>query len=511
MNMTTRSYGQKYMITKSRICLLTGFLLALLLPLPKGFAADSPFEIDIRELEKSPAKTAPAPKSVTGQGKTARRPSTSYQKYSVRRGDTIFIILTRRFGLSDKRAENLIPEILQINDISRDTVLKIGRTLLFPAKLKIVPVPAKSQPVEPAAPLQATAAPTADVPETAATPAVINTTVPDDIVALWVKLFPGTGQTGTAAGVADDWSDTHSIPWLPTADGARIVIVPAGTSPAVAEQHAAKVKGTRIVIEDADRKRFLSALLKAAGFERVEENGAVTIGDDPKLTFFTDFKLVRNIRDSEKPEIILLSDVTGKEACLPEQLIGILSGNGFRLVESCKSGSVPAPVTRIELASITTRNQEEIVDSLLKALEVTASKSRQVVLPSARKGSTMLGITADRYFEKSGRRFIVQFSNKNHYEDGLLSLFESERYQAIRIGKNDDFRTIAGKLLERINLNHGYDKYRFRSAENGRYSVELSGFLIESNDDAVKRLCLTALPVDGPTTRLLAGMRWELQ
>jgi hypothetical protein len=170
-----------------------------------------------------------------------------------------------------------------------------------------------------------------------------------------------------------------------------------------------------------------------------------------------------------------------------------------------------SPVTRIELNSITTRNQEEIVESLLKVLDVTASRSRHIVLPSGRKGSTMLGITADRYFEKAGRRFIVKFIDKNPYEDGLLSLFESERYSTIRIGKNDDFRAITGKLLERMNLRNGYDKYRFRAAEGGRYTLELSGFLIERDDDTVQRLCITAIPVDGATSRLLAGMRWELQ
>jgi len=506
----------KHMITKLKICWLTVFLLVFLFPLLKGFAADSPFEIDIRELEKGSAKTQPAPKKVPGQGKTAGHSATSYQKYSVRSGDTVFVILTRRFGLSDKRAENLIPEVLRINNISRNTVLSIGRTLLFPAKLKIAPVSAKAQPVEPAPPMaettrQAVPAPTAVVPPATAAPARTNSTYPDYIRELWVKLLPGTDSTGTAAPEAGDTSDADRFPWLPTADGGRIFIVPAGTPQVVADQLAGKAKGTRIVVEDADRKRFLSTLLKAAGFERLEENGEVSVGDDPKLTFFADFKIVRKIRGSEKPEIILLSDVAGKAACIPAELNSILSGNGFRVVESCKSSTLSSPVTRIELNSITTRNQEEIVDSLLKALDVTASRSRHMVLTSGRKGSTMLGITADRYFEKAGRRFIVKFIDKNPYEEGILSLFESERYSAIRIGKNDDFRAITGKLLERMNLRNGYDKYRFRAAEGGRYTLELSGFLIDTDGDKVKRLCITALPVDGPTSRLLAGMRWELQ
>jgi len=235
------------------------------------------------------------------------------------------------------------------------------------------------------------------------------------------------------------------------------------------------------------------------------------IDDDPKLTFSADFKIVGKSRDHEKSEIILLNDVTGKTACIPTELNGILSGNGFRLVESCIGNRLSSPVTRIELNSITSRNQKEIVDSLLRALDVTASRSRYMTVPSGRKGSTMLGIMANRYFEKAGRRFIVKFVDKNPFEEGLLSLFEFERYGTIRIARNDDFRTITGKILEQMNLRNGYDKYRLRADEGGRYTLELTGFLIDRDCDKMKQICITALPADDPTARLLSGMRWELQ
>jgi hypothetical protein len=503
------------MITKSKICRLMVFLLVFLLPLLKCYAADSPFELDIRELEKNSAKTQPAPKKATGHGKTTGRSTTSYQKYRVRSGDTVFVILTRRFGLSDKRAENLIPEVLQVNNISRNTVLSIGRTLLFPANLKITHVSAKTQPVEPApampAATQPVVAPAAVIPPVATTPARNNSTLPDYITEFWVKLLPGAEPAGTATPVSGNTSDADSYPWLPTADGGRIVIVPAGTLQSVVDQLAGKNKGSRIVAEDADRKRFLSVLLKATGFETVEENGEVSVGDDPKLTFSADFKIVGKSRDHKKSEVILLTDATGKNACIPTEINGILSRNGFRVVESCTGNRLSSPVTRIELKSITSRNQEEIVDSLLRALDVTASRSRYMVVPSGRKGSTMLGIMADRYFEKAGRRFIVKFIDKNPFDEGLLSLFEYERYSTIRIAKKDDFRMITGKILEQMNLRNGYDKYRFRADEGGRYTLELTGFLIDRDGDKMKRLCITELPVDDTTSRLVSGMRWEQQ
>ncbi len=64
-----------------------------------------------------------------------------YLKYTVRRGDTVFSILTKRFGLSPRMAESLIPQLLDKNGISRNTVLSVGREILIPRDVKIQPLP----------------------------------------------------------------------------------------------------------------------------------------------------------------------------------------------------------------------------------------------------------------------------------------------------------------------------------------------------------------------------------
>ncbi len=67
-------------------------------------------------------------------------PEMKYLKYKVLPGDTVFAILTKRFGLSSRMAEHLIPQVLEKNGITRDTVLSVGREMLIPETVKIQPL-----------------------------------------------------------------------------------------------------------------------------------------------------------------------------------------------------------------------------------------------------------------------------------------------------------------------------------------------------------------------------------
>jgi CheY-like chemotaxis protein len=97
-----------------------------------------PVETDTGKPDKKGAGTPPV---TAEQRKDSEVPSTvsdaGYLKYTVQRGDTLVTILTKRFGLSARMAESLIPEILEKNGITRRTVLSIGQNLLIPAAVKI--------------------------------------------------------------------------------------------------------------------------------------------------------------------------------------------------------------------------------------------------------------------------------------------------------------------------------------------------------------------------------------
>jgi hypothetical protein len=499
------------MITKLKISWLVVLLLVFVLPLRKGFPADSPFEIDIRELEKGPAKTEAAPGKVIRPGKSSGQSAEKFRKYPVRNGDTVYLILTRRFGLSARKAENLIPEVLRINNITRNTTLSVGRMLLLPAGLRESAAPVKTPRAALAPPVTAATQPAVSAQPQVLSPAQAISPSIKEICALWAKLLPLNQSAGTSAQAEGKAADADRCPVLPAADGGRIVIFPAGTPLALAENLAGAAKGTRIVIEDPDYKHFLATLLKAAGFDGVEENAVIIIGDDPKLTVSVDFKIVRKIKGTEQTETILLTGVNKEASCFPGELVDVLNGKGFRVVESCRTPMVSPPSARLELHSITSLNPEEILDSLLNSLAVTSIRSRRIMLDSGRKGTTILSVTADRYFQDAGKRFIVKFSDKDPYGDSLLWLFEAEGYTIIPIDLKDDFRAMCGKLFEKMDIRNGYAKYRFRSAESGRYEVEMTAFLVARGKDEGKRLCLTNKPVDDHLPGLLAGMRWDMQ
>jgi hypothetical protein len=60
-----------------------------------------------------------------------------YISYKVRRGDTILNILSARFGLSERNAAEILPEILEVNGIKGSTVLEIGQTIFIPESMKL--------------------------------------------------------------------------------------------------------------------------------------------------------------------------------------------------------------------------------------------------------------------------------------------------------------------------------------------------------------------------------------
>jgi hypothetical protein len=87
--------------------------------------------------------------------------------------------------------------------------------------------------------------------------------------------------------------DAARYPTLPAMDGGRIVVDPAGTLPSLVKTLLTEQgENMRVVSENpANRRRFFSALFKAARFYSVEEDFAVSFGSDPKLTVSADYKV----------------------------------------------------------------------------------------------------------------------------------------------------------------------------------------------------------------------------
>lgn len=132
-------------------------------------ATPANFEIDLNELKKTTdaVKKTPSPK-VKPAARESKRHSSAHRSatapvatYTVKPGDNLFKILMRDFGMSNREAELLIPEIVRANGLSSSTALSTGKKLTIPLERRPAshqhtrkaakPVPTSNLPKEAAA------------------------------------------------------------------------------------------------------------------------------------------------------------------------------------------------------------------------------------------------------------------------------------------------------------------------------------------------------------------------
>lgn len=96
------------------------------------------YDIDLRELRPAPARHArkgrkPRPrKSRQSPVSTPTTGMDGTSSYTVRPGDHIFLILTRRYGLSSAETELMIPQVMRLNSIRNPYRLTVGQRLVIP-------------------------------------------------------------------------------------------------------------------------------------------------------------------------------------------------------------------------------------------------------------------------------------------------------------------------------------------------------------------------------------------
>lgn len=98
-------------------------------------AAQEPYDLDLKELRRPPVRRA-KDQGPTHKPRFSAHPSPAAggenSSYTVRQGDHLFLILMQRYGLSNKAAEELIPEIMRLNGIRRPESLAVGQSLIIP-------------------------------------------------------------------------------------------------------------------------------------------------------------------------------------------------------------------------------------------------------------------------------------------------------------------------------------------------------------------------------------------
>lgn len=162
------------LLYRNRSIALAILLLFASTPARGAEPASPSFEIDLNELKKAkesakklaPPQKSPAPAVSRQHSNAGKRVSGSVATYTVKQGDNLFKILMRDFGMSNREAELLIPEVVRINGLARSTSLTTGKQLSIPLERRPAPQhrakkqitaaavraeePPAEQPVEPA-------------------------------------------------------------------------------------------------------------------------------------------------------------------------------------------------------------------------------------------------------------------------------------------------------------------------------------------------------------------------
>src|SRR6185369_12469657 len=202
--------------------------------------------------------------------------------YTVKRGDHLFKILMREYGLSNDEAESFVEEIRRENNINDIRHLKVGQRIIIP------PVHRKSaQKLNLKQQLQDSPAPTNTDHGAAVVSgqafrldSTVSTLSSQEATALvketWEKLLPSKGESQKPFTIQSPTFsltlDSQRFPMFATMDGARILLdQDAAIPPLVKALIQEKDPKVRIVSESPDNgRRFLAAMLGSAGFYSVE-------------------------------------------------------------------------------------------------------------------------------------------------------------------------------------------------------------------------------------------------
>lgn len=452
------------------------------------YALDRRFELSPRLL--SQGSEPPAARSAEGRPSPRReRTASGLTEYTVRPGDHIFKILMKEYGLSNREAEALVPEVRRINGITDIRRLRVGQTIRLP--LGAI-AGGEDRRNNRAVFRETSVASAAGTPQEKGAGHLLRMTSyagvgeSHDLDAarrLWDGLVAAEARDARPIRIEDrNFSlslDPETFPTFPAADGGRILVDAGGKIPplvrAIIEEREPSV---RIVSESPrNRRRFMASLLEGGGFYSVEENISLEFGADPKLTVNADFKVEKSPDSLLRNEVILLN-VDEYRRGVPPALTGFLRREGFQLVEPFMSRQEAAPPVNQTLYQITAREPRGIADSILRALNLRYDVDRSVELFGAGDGGVRLFVRADRYFESGGDRFVVSHFDGDPVTYTLTRLLETRGYRVIMLDETDDFRMVAEKFFSRLRMPGAFALHDLVPYREAPYGIQMSGYRV---------------------------------
>ncbi len=133
-----------------------------------------------------------------------------------------------------------------------------------------------------------------------------------------------------------------------------------------------------------------------------------------------------------------------------------------------------------------------------------------MTVPLGGSGGASLTVPVDRYFEAGGKRFFLDFGGTDPNRATLLRIVESAGYRRITIGGADDFRTVAGKLLDALGIRSDYLVHAIVPAAGGAGGTEAAGYLIVPGEGG-DRTFLTDTPLEKTTLDQIGDGRMEIR
>lgn len=329
----------------------------------------------------------------------------------------------------------------------------------------------------------------------------------------WQKLVPPSVVPHKALLVRSDSFDLAidpvRYPTMGAADGKTILLDMNGTLPPLVRTLIQDQEpSVRVVTGSADRQHLVGALLAAGGFYSVDEQPVLRFGADPLLTVRADFKVERSADSVLRNEVTLVS---AARQGMPPRVVDYLGNHGFALLEPFADRVATPMVTRHRVVQVQGDQQGHTVDLLLDLLGVQAERNRRIELFSPADTGISLQVAAERVFERNGKQYVVARFNGDPVAYTLYRLLATKGYRVVILEPHDTFRLIATKLLDRMELPSSYRPQLLASEPNGRYSLEMSGFLLENSAPDGGALMVTDRPIDRPMRDLLFDHGYQVQ
>lgn len=304
--------------------------------------------------------------------------------------------------------------------------------------------------------------------------------------------------------------DHGRYPLLKAADGGKVLLDAGGTLPALVRTLIQeKDPSVRIVtVSQTDPRHFLGALLASGGFYSVEDQPVMSFGTDPLLKVSSDFKVERTAESVMRNQVMLVS---AARQGLPPRLTDYLKKQGFKLLEPfAEQVAAPVPL-RHQVVQVAPGSQVQAVDQLLATLAVPVERNRRVELFSAVESGIALSVAAERYFERGGKKYVVASFSGDPVTYTLFRLLETKGYRVVILEPKDTFRSITTKLLSRMDLPSSYASHLLISDPMGRYSLEMSGFMLENSSSGGGAVMLTDRPLEQNMRELLYDHGYQVQ